>query len=82
VAQPLEILLVEDNPADALLTLEALRDTRTVHNAHLVGDGGEALRLQANTAWESMVAARGSSAILESLRTPGHSKDSGEVRAD
>jgi CheY-like chemotaxis protein len=44
VAEPLEILLVEDNPADAHLTLEALRDPNTVFNVHVVGDGVEALR--------------------------------------
>ena len=44
MAQPLEILLVEDSPADALLTLEALRDTKTMHYVHVVGDGVEALR--------------------------------------
>jgi len=44
VAQPLEILLVEDSPADALLTLEALREPRTMHHVHVVGDGVEALK--------------------------------------
>jgi CheY-like chemotaxis protein len=43
VAEPLEILLVEDSPVDAHLTLEGLRDPRTVYNAHVVGDGVEAL---------------------------------------
>lgn len=44
MTQALEILLVEDSPADAYLTLEALRDTKTVHHVHVVGDGVEALR--------------------------------------
>jgi CheY-like chemotaxis protein len=42
--QSLEILLVEDSPVDAHLTLEALRDTTTVYNVHVVKDGVEALR--------------------------------------
>ena len=44
VAQPLGILLVEDSPADAHLTLEALRDPKSVYNVHVVGDGAAALR--------------------------------------
>jgi len=44
VAQSLEILLVEDSPADAHLTLEALRDSKTVHYVHVVEDGIEALK--------------------------------------
>jgi len=43
MAEPLEILLVEDSPVDAHLTLEGLRDTSTVYNTHVVGDGVEAL---------------------------------------
>ena len=42
MTQPLEILLVEDNPADVYLTLVALED-KTVHHVHVVGDGVEAL---------------------------------------
>jgi two-component system, chemotaxis family, response regulator Rcp1 len=44
MAQSLEILLVEDSPADAHLTLKALEDTTTVYNVHVVGDGVEALK--------------------------------------
>jgi CheY-like chemotaxis protein len=44
VAQALEILLIEDNPADVHLTLEALDDTSTVYGVHVVADGVEALR--------------------------------------
>jgi CheY-like chemotaxis protein len=44
VTQSLEILLVEDSPADAYLTLEALRDSKTVHHVHVVQDGVEALK--------------------------------------
>jgi CheY-like chemotaxis protein len=38
-----EILLVEDNPADARLTLEALREGRVRSHLHHVSDGVEAL---------------------------------------
>ena len=38
-----EILLVEDNPADASLTLTALRDARSPNEVHVVTDGEEAL---------------------------------------
>ena len=38
-----EILLVEDDPADAELTLHALRETKLANNIHTVHDGEEAL---------------------------------------
>jgi two-component system, chemotaxis family, response regulator Rcp1 len=38
-----EILLVEDNPADVRLTLEALVDGKVKHELHLAKDGVEAL---------------------------------------
>jgi two-component system, response regulator len=38
-----EILLVEDNPADAELTLHALRRSNLANRIHLVHDGEEAL---------------------------------------
>jgi len=41
--RPIEILLVEDNPADAHLTLTALRDARSPNEVHVVADGEEAL---------------------------------------
>lgn len=40
---PIEILLVEDNPGDARLTLEAFKDGKVLNNLHVVGDGLEAL---------------------------------------
>lgn len=39
----IEILLVEDNPGDARLTREALRDARVRNNLHVASDGVEAL---------------------------------------
>ena len=38
-----EILLVEDNPGDARLTREALRDAKVRNNLHVAPDGVEAL---------------------------------------
>jgi two-component system, chemotaxis family, response regulator Rcp1 len=40
---PLEILLVEDNPADVRLTREALKEAQTPSNLHVVDDGVKAL---------------------------------------
>lgn len=36
---PLEVLLVEDDPADVELTREALADSKLMTNLHVVGDG-------------------------------------------
>src|SRR3990172_7231993 len=38
-----EILLVEDNPADVRLTKEALKDAKMVNNLNVVTDGVEAI---------------------------------------
>lgn len=40
----IEILLVEDNPADVRLTQEALRESKISNRLHAVGDGEQALR--------------------------------------
>lgn len=40
---PVEILLVEDSPADVRLTIEALRDAKVRNNLHVAADGEEAL---------------------------------------
>jgi CheY-like chemotaxis protein len=40
----IEILLVEDNPDDAFMTMEGLREGKVRNNVHLVEDGVEALR--------------------------------------
>ena len=42
-AAPVEILLVEDNPADVRLTREALKEGKVYSNLHWVKDGVEAL---------------------------------------
>lgn len=41
----IEILLVEDNPADVRLTQEALREGKVRNNLHVARDGVEALEL-------------------------------------
>jgi two-component system, chemotaxis family, response regulator Rcp1 len=42
--RPVEILLVEDSPTDALLAKEALEYSKIVNNLHLVQDGVEAIQ--------------------------------------
>jgi len=39
----IEILLVEDNPGDARLTIEAMRETKMRNRMHVVEDGVEAM---------------------------------------
>jgi CheY-like chemotaxis protein len=41
--KPIEILLVEDSPSDADLTIETLSDSKILNNLHVVEDGIEAL---------------------------------------
>ncbi len=41
--RPIEILLVEDNPGDARLTQEALKDSKINNRLHTVEDGAEAM---------------------------------------
>jgi len=41
--KPIEILLVEDNPGDARLALEAMKDSKINNVLHLVSDGVEAM---------------------------------------
>lgn len=42
--EPIEILLVEDNPGDARLAVEALKDSKVHNNLYHVKDGVEAMR--------------------------------------
>jgi|ERR1700730_2694596 two-component system response regulator len=42
-SSPVEILLVEDDPSDAELTLHALEKSKLVNKIHVVRDGEEAL---------------------------------------
>jgi len=41
--RPVELLLVEDNPGDVRLTMEALKDGEVNHNLTVVKDGQEAI---------------------------------------
>jgi len=41
--QPMEILLVEDNPVDVVITKEAFNAGRVRNNVHVVEDGEEAM---------------------------------------
>ncbi|MEX1116248.1 MAG: response regulator [Akkermansiaceae bacterium] len=41
--KPIEILLVEDSPSDALLTKRALADARLINRLHIVEDGVQAM---------------------------------------
>jgi CheY-like chemotaxis protein len=43
IGRPVEILLVEDNPGDVRLTMEALRGGRVRNNIHVVEDGVQAM---------------------------------------
>jgi CheY-like chemotaxis protein len=42
--EPVEILLVEDDPGDVLMTTEALADSKVLNNLSVVSNGEEALR--------------------------------------
>jgi CheY-like chemotaxis protein len=41
--RPIEILLVEDNPGDVRLAMEAMRESTVSHNLSVVGDGIQAM---------------------------------------
>jgi chemotaxis family two-component system response regulator Rcp1 len=43
IGRPVEILLVEDNPGDARLAVEALKDAKVRNNLYVVPDGVEAM---------------------------------------
>lgn len=43
--EPIEILLVEDNPGDVRLTREAFRTSKVANNLHVARDGVEALEM-------------------------------------
>ena len=38
-----EILLIEDNPGDVRLTIEALKESKIINNLYVVEDGIEAI---------------------------------------
>jgi CheY-like chemotaxis protein len=41
--KPIDILLVEDNPGDSRLAMEALKESKLRNNLHIVTDGVEAM---------------------------------------
>lgn len=43
MGRPIEVLLVEDNPADVRLTREAFREARVMNSLSVVSDGVEAM---------------------------------------
>ena len=43
IGKPIEILLVEDNPADVRLTMESFKDAKVSNNLSVVEDGTEAI---------------------------------------
>jgi CheY-like chemotaxis protein len=43
-ATPVEILLVEDDPGDVLMTREALQDSKLLHSLRVLDNGEEAVR--------------------------------------
>lgn len=43
IGRPIEILLVEDNPGDVRLTVEALKDVKVYNKLHVAKDGMEAM---------------------------------------
>lgn len=66
---PIDILLIEDNPADAELTREALRGGKIQSNLHVIEDGDAAfayLRRQGDD-----VSARHPDLVLLDLNLPG-----------
>jgi chemotaxis family two-component system response regulator Rcp1 len=80
--QPVEILLVEDNPVDAMMVKEALHLTKIRHQLSLVEDGEAALRFLRNESPHEK-AARPDVVILD-LRLPrvsGHAV-LGAMKAD
>src|SRR5215208_6535672 len=55
-ATPIEVLLVEDDPGDVLMTQEAFEDHKVRNNLTVVSDGAEALSyLRGEGAYENAV---------------------------
>jgi len=78
MTQQFEILLVEDNPGDVLLTQEAFREGRLAHRLSVIEDGEEAIRFLRRE--EQHVNAPQPDLILLDLNLPR--KDGREVLAE
>ena len=76
--EPIEILLVEDNPGDARLAEEALKDGKVINRLHHVKDGVEAMQFLHRQAYHSGVPPP--DLILLDLNLPR--KDGREVLAE
>ena len=61
-ADPIHILLVEDDPGDVLLTREALEESKLLHELEVVSNGAEALARLLGTSISS-AAIRNSQAV-------------------
>lgn len=69
-AQPIEILLVEDNPGDVRLTREAFRDARFLNHISVAKDGVEALAFLRRAPAAGYAAAPRPDLILLDLNLP------------
>ncbi len=76
--KPIEILLVEDNPGDARLAKEALRDSKLLNNLYIAEDGVEAINFLQKK--EKYISAKRPDLIILDLNLPR--KDGREVLAD
>lgn len=76
--EPIEILLIEDNPGDADLAREALDGSKVRNTLHVVGDGVEAMNFLRRTG--SHASAPRPDLILLDLNLP--KKDGREVLAE
>ena len=68
--QELQILLVEDNPADAELTMDALRNSHLTNRVQWVKDGAEALDVPFGRGAESVAEIHRLKLVLLDLRLP------------
>lgn len=68
--QELQILLVEDNPADAELTMDALREAHLVNQVQWARDGAEALKILFEGGPDAAAESQRLRLILLDLRLP------------
>lgn len=68
--QELQILLVEDNPTDAELTMDALRESHLINRVQWVKDGAEALDTLFGHGTDSVAESHRLKLILLDLRLP------------
>ena len=69
-AHELQILLVEDNPADAELTIDALRESRLVNQVEWAKDGAQALDFLFGRGAASAAENHGLKLVLLDLKLP------------